>query len=220
MEHELFSPDVVTSAMGGGNYVRAKHGIALISGVRQRLQFLKFLEIVDISRFSDLFQHIAELQILFKNINETTESIKSTWKSCQNEMKEFIEAVLLFKNKFSNVSEQFQYFNVFLEQIAPVLRDLTRSYRESNWKLHLSAVRQALPLCFAYDRVNYKRWLPLYYEDCLAPPQNFPKTYEAFLEGDFTVKYTTKSGSGVPMDQALQKEYNKPAKGITLSKER
>ena len=220
VEHEIFGPDVVTSAMGGGNYVRAKHGIALISGALQRLQFSKFLETVDISRFLDLFQHIAELRILFKNINETTESIKSTWESCQNEMNEFIEAVLLFKNKFSNVREQFQYFNVFLEQIAPVLRDLTRSYRESNWKLHLLAVRRVLPLCFAFDRVNYKRWLPLYYEDCLAPSRNFPKIYEAFLEQDFTVKHTTKSGSGVPMDQVLEKEYNKPAKGITLSKER
>ena len=190
----------------------------MISEAPQRLQFSKFLETVDTSRFSDLFQHIAELQTLFKNINETTESIKSTWESCQNEMHEFIE-VVLFKNKFSNISERFQYFNVFLEQIAPVLRDLTRSHRESNWKLHLSAVRRALPLCFAFDRVNYKRWLSLYYEDCLALPQNFPKIYEAFLEGDFTVKHTTKSGNGVPMDQALEKEYNKPAKGTTLSKE-
>ena len=117
----------------------------MISEALQRLQFSKFLETVDTSRFSDLFQHIAELQILFKNINETTESIKSTWESCQNEMNEFIKAVLLFKNKFSNISEQFQYFNVFLEQIAPVLRYFSRSYRESNLKLRLSAVRRALP---------------------------------------------------------------------------
>ena len=147
----------------------------------QRLQFSKFLETVDTSRFSDLFQHIAELQTLFKNINETTESIKSTSQSCQNEMNEFIEAVLLFKNKFSNISEQFQYFNAFLEQIAPVWRYFTRSYRESNLKLRLSAVRRALPRCFTFDRVNYKRWLPLYYEDCLALPQNFPKIHDAFL---------------------------------------
>ena len=83
VEHEFFGPDVVTSAMGGGNYVR---GIALISEALQCLQFSKFLETVDTSRFSDLFQHIAELQTLFKNINETAESIKSTWESCQNEM--------------------------------------------------------------------------------------------------------------------------------------
>ena len=36
--------------------------------------------------------------------------------------------------------------------------------------------------------------------------------YSAFLE-DFTVKHTVNSGSGVPLDQALEKEYNKSAKG-------
>ena len=87
VEHEIFGPDVVTSAMEGGNYVRDKRGIALISEALQRLQFSIFLETVDTSRFSDLFQHIAELQTLFKNKNETTESIKSTWESCQNEVR-------------------------------------------------------------------------------------------------------------------------------------
>ena len=46
----------------------------------------------------------------------------------------------------------------------------------------MPALRQALRLCFAFDRVDYERWLPLYYEDCLALPQ----TYSAFVEGDFS----------------------------------
>ena len=74
----------------------------------------------------------------------------------------------------------------------PALRDLTRSHRESNWNLHLSAVRRALPLCSALDRVNYKRWLPLYYENPLALQDNFPDIYSAFMHGDFTVKHTTR----------------------------
>ena len=82
-----------------------------------------------------------------------------------------------------------------------------------------------MPLCFAFDRVNYKRWLPLYYEDCLALPDKFPSIYECFLKGGFVVKHTSRSGSGVPMDQALEKAYNKPAKsqsgiiGISRRKE-
>ena len=91
--------------------------------------------------------------------------------------------------------------------------DLTQSYCESNWELHLSEIRRGLPLCFAFDRVNYKRWLPLYYEDCLALHQTFPMFYSVFLEGDFTVKHTANSGSGISLDHALEKEYNKSAKG-------
>ena len=57
--------------MAGGIYIREKRGIALISEAFQRLQFSKFIETVDISRFLKLFVHIAELQTLFKIENIT-----------------------------------------------------------------------------------------------------------------------------------------------------
>ena len=148
VELEIFGFEFVTSVMAGGNYIRGKRGIALISEALQRLQFTEFIKTVDISRFSKLFGHIAELHTLFRTENRTPESIKSVWKCCQNEINEFNEAFSLFKDRCSEASEQFQYFNIFLEKIAPVLRGLTRSYRESNWELHLTALHRALPLCF------------------------------------------------------------------------
>ena len=54
-----------------------------------------------------------------------------------NLMKKFHD----LKIDVGKASEQFHHFIKFLERIAPVLRDLTRSYRESNWKLHLSVLR-------------------------------------------------------------------------------
>ena len=95
----------------------------------------------------------------------------------------------------------------------PVLRDLTRSHWGGNWQLHLSAVRRALNLFFAFNRTNYSCWVPLYYEDCVALEKNFPAIYASFSQGGFVVSHTLKCGSGVPMDQALEKEYDKPAKG-------
>ena len=97
-----------------------------------------------------------------------------------------------------------------MTQIFPVLLDLTHSHRESNGELHLSAIRQALPLCFALDRVNYKRWLPLYYKDALK--ERFHDVCAIFY-GRITVKHTKKSAGTLPYDQALEKAYNKPAKG-------
>ena len=47
----------------------------------------------------------------------------------------------------------------------------------------------------------------------MALPPTFPMIYSAFLEIDFTIKHTANSGSGVPLDQALEKEYNKYRKG-------
>ena len=106
--------------MAGGNYIRGKGGLALISEALQRLQFSVFIKTIDISRFSKLFVHIEELQTLFRTENKTPESIKSAWKCCQNEINKFNEAVSLFKD-----TERSQYFNIFLERIDPALRDLT-----------------------------------------------------------------------------------------------
>ena len=41
----------------------------------------------------------------------------------------------------------------------------------------------------------------------------FPAIYASFVQNGFVVRHTIKCGSSVPMDQALEKEYNKPAKG-------
>ena len=88
-----------------------------------------------------------------------------------------------------------------------------------------SAVQRALPLSFAFDRTNYKRWLPLYFEDCLSLPERYPSTHENFLQGEFVVKLTKQKGTAVPVDQALESKYNKQAKsssgiiGITRRKE-
>ena len=40
-----------------------------------------------------------------------------------------------------------------------------------------------------------------------------PKLFEAFNQGDFVVNHTSRRGSSVLVDQALEKAYNKPAKG-------
>ena len=46
VENEIFGPSVVNSVMSGGNYIRGKRGMALISEALVRLQLLKFFEIL------------------------------------------------------------------------------------------------------------------------------------------------------------------------------
>lgn len=76
-----------------------------------------------------------------------------------------------------------------------------------------ASLDRAIPLCFALDKVNYKRWLPIYCEDCLQLPKKNTDLYPSFKEGDFIVYHTTRKGCPVPMDQALENAYNKVANG-------
>ena len=52
----------------------------------------------------------------------------------------------------------------------PVSSDLTQSHRESDWSLH--SLHQAIPL--AFDRTNYKKWLPIHHENCLQLEERYP----------------------------------------------
>ena len=68
-----------------------------------------------------------------------------------------------FINQALAYNKHFRYWSIFLDELIPVINDLTLSFRESNWLLYLSALRRAMPLFFAFDWTNYSRWVQLYY---------------------------------------------------------
>ena len=70
-------------------------------------------------------------------------------------------------------------------------------------------------MCFALNKVNYKRGLSFYYEDAVALKERFLNMHARFFMGDFTLKHTKRSASAFTVDQALDKAYNKPVKGLS-----
>ena len=75
-----------------------------------------------------------------------------------------------------------------------------------------------IPLFLFFNKTNYGRFAPLFQQDCLKLESDFPELYKHFLEGGFAVRKTSQKGSVIPMNQALEQHYNKPAKragGIT-----
>ena len=176
--------------------------MSIFADVLERLQFQIFLESLEQSR--QIGTSVKKIQDVFQkggNIEQRErermrETNFSLWR---------MQMFPAFRERGRNCSEQFLYWNKFLTQIFPVIHDSTCSHREGNWELHLSAIRRALPLCFALNRVNYKRGLPLYYKDAVALKERFLNMHARFFMGDFTVKYTKRSASALTVDQALEK---------------
>ena len=152
------------------------------------------------------------MQSLFEADEPDEEILQQTRERCETEITHLNINLDQFKQQDCEKSSPFWFWNTFVDDVVPVLRDLTRLFREGDWDLHLSAIQRAIPLCFAFDGVNYNRWLPIYFEDCRALPETFPTMYESFTKSGFVVRHTSRRGSGIPMDQALEKAYNKPAK--------
>ena len=94
-------------------------------------------------------------------------------------------------HNMSTPSENFKYWSDFIDKIIPILNDLTLSFRNAEWDLHLSAVWR-IPLFFTFGHTNYCRWTPIYLEDCKNLVSTFPMLPEAFKKGDCGLSYNKK----------------------------
>ena len=51
---------------------------------------------------------------------------------------------------------------------------------------NLASVRAMIPWCFAYDRLNYARYLPYYYAQIYRLPTTLPDAHDEFMQGGFS----------------------------------
>lgn len=56
---------------------------------------------------------------------------------------------------FQTFLDAFQFWGNMVQ----IVLCMVRAFRERNWMLHLAYVRKMLPWCFAYDAINYARYM-------------------------------------------------------------
>ena len=91
-----------------------------------------------------------------------------------------------------------------------IMLGLIRASREGNWMLHLACIRVMIPWCFAYDKLNYARYLSYYYATMTQLPANHPEVHAHFLQGGFSVQLGSRNPFGrIPVDQTIEETVNK-----------
>ena len=91
-----------------------------------------------------------------------------------------------------------------------VMLDILRASREGNWQLHLASIKTMIPWCFAYDKVNYARYLSAYYQEMVLLPETQPEVHEYMTSGGFCVQMGQLNPFGrIPVDQAVEETVNK-----------
>ena len=82
-----------------------------------------------------------------------------------------------------------------------------------------------VPWYFAYDRVNYSRYLPAYLSEMEDLPNSHPLIYADLNDGNFVVHRQAQHGfSGIACDQTIEQTFNRDSKtkggitGITMNK--
>ena len=57
---------------------------------------------------------------------------------------------------------------------------MIQAARQGNWLLHLAGICALIPWSFAYDCINYARFLPVYYAQMTQLSTDKPDVHEAF----------------------------------------
>ena len=45
-----------------------------------------------------------------------------------------------------------------------------------------------IPWCFSYDKVNYARYMPVFYAQMIQLEKEKPEVYDSFMKGQFSVQ--------------------------------
>ena len=164
-----------------------------------------------------------ELEALQVNC-QSKELMGKEWNTTKEHADTIQAAFQVYLKERASLSQSFDYWNTYVSHLFPIVMDLTNSLCSGDWILYLSAMERATSLFFFFGRTNYSRWTPLFLQDCYQLKEKFPLLYNSYMNGGFVMN-TTKNGSGVPFDQALEQCYNRPAKvsggiiGVTRKKE-
>ncbi|KAK5886568.1 hypothetical protein CesoFtcFv8_017590 [Champsocephalus esox] len=154
-----------------------------------------------LSKYPERRTELEALQVNCQSKDLTAEE----WNTTKERADTIQAAFQVYLKEKASLSQSFDYWNTYVSDLYPIVRDLTNPLRSGDWIL-------------------YCRWTPLFLQDCYQLKDKFPLLYDSYMHGGFVVN-TTKKGSGVPFDQALEQCYNRPAKvsggiiGITRKKE-
>lgn len=208
VESGVIAEGSVTGVMEGRRYNRAVRLHKLVYEALMRLAWKGFLLWLKEKHPTEMC-HIKEA---LRNIDSFKGDI------CQASLAE-----LLGSNSFTLTLQLFQVYLDSLRNrpglsafwmsyldITDIMLGLIRASREGNWMLHLACIRKMIPWCFAYDKLNYARYLSYYYATMTQLSENHPEVHAHFMQGGFSVQIGRRNPFGrIPVDQTIEETVNK-----------
>ena len=108
----------------------------------------------------------------------------------------------------SDESALFKFWSIYLKAVLALIR----AERSGDSGLYLESMLCMLPVFYAYYRINYSRWLPVYIADMIILEDTAKEVYDELKAGKFSLNRTGKSFAAVPTDQVLERTLNNDSK--------
>ena len=190
-------------------YNRAVRSHKLLCETFMRLAWRRFLPWLE-TKHSDALVHLEETLVCT--------NLRFLWRGFLNyEMMESQSCEHIFKllsvylDYLRQENGALAAFWMSYVDMVEVMLGLIRASRGGDWMLHLASIHAMIPWCFAYDRLNYARYLPYYHAHMSRLAFDHPDVHELFMQGKgFSVQLGKNNPFGsIPVDQATEKTFNK-----------
>ena len=143
VETECYGTNIIKSVISGSHYSRVHTAHSMIYEVRCWKN----------SSPNSLKMELEALQFNFQSKELSSEEWKSKKEQCSTTQAVF----LAYVKERASLSQSFSYWNTYVSDLFPIIKDLTNSLRSGDWILCISAMERASTLFFFFGRMNYSR---------------------------------------------------------------
>ena len=131
--------------------------------------------------------------------------------SSQTFTKKYTE-FLDFRERLEKGQPLQKFWMSFLE-MSEILLNTIYSLRSGHFELLVECIRSIIPFAFAYDHINYARYLTAMHADFIKLPEEFPSIHQEFMDGNFVAQLTEGSKfASVETDKVIEMTLNKDTK--------
>ena len=210
IEAGIVAEGSINGVLEGKHYNRAVRVHKYIYEALMRLALEEFMLWIE----DNIQDRSVVIQTLLDKINLMVNDLNHQQLEDLLQSPELSELIILWRDFLQNLRENNGQLSAFwmssIDMVEHVMFGLLRASREGIWDLHLHAIRSMIPWCFAYDKLNYSRYLSPYYAQMSNLPETHPEVYEAFQAGQFAVQLSSNNPFGrIPVDQTTEVTVNK-----------
>ena len=163
IESQIVAEGSISGVIDGKHYNRGVRAHKYLYEALMRLawaEFMRWLETGDPDHHITVVSFLEQVDTFASNLkqegfdqllqSQVLPQVMTMWKEFLNYLRH-------------NNGELSAFWMSYVDMVEGIVLGLLRASREGDWDLHLHSVRMMIPWCFAYDKVNYARYLTPYF---------------------------------------------------------
>ena len=205
VESDVVATGSVNAVLEGRHYNRAISAHKIVVEAMEHLRFEAYYNSVSEERQK-------ELSDLAKSMISVFPSTSYCDLLQEGGVQSFLSHYNLFCARQASASPTFALWQSYIDMVSTLLHFISCT-RRSDWEGHLNTLEKMTPWLFAYDRVNYSRYVPVYLHEMRELEKTYSFAHEHLHAGEFAIQQQVRYRfSATAADQVIEQTVNRDSK--------